>query len=284
MSNEPVRVFIGSGEASAVERRVLIHSLKKHSSRPLDLYVFNGTHNAVEHNDEPPFAAPMPLEIKYRNITEFSLYRFLIPEVCGFEGKAIFLDSDIVALDDIAKLWDMDMGDAAILAVPEYAENNWATSVMLLDCARARFNLPEYFRNIDNGVYNYAEMSRFDPAFREFHDIKLSPIDRSWNSFDYHDKETHCIHYTNLSMQPWKFPNHPYGELWFEYLHEALEAGALTQELINLTITRGYIRPDIMAGNWREAAAGSGPRKKKLSPAKKVVREIKRFFRGKKAA
>ncbi len=60
---QPVRVFIGSGEASLLERKTLIHSLRKHTSRPLDLYVFNGTHNAIEHNDEPPVLANLPLWI-----------------------------------------------------------------------------------------------------------------------------------------------------------------------------------------------------------------------------
>ena len=61
MSSQPVRVFVGSGEASLLERKTLIHSLRKHTRRPLDLYVFNGTHNAIEHNDEPPQLAPMSL-------------------------------------------------------------------------------------------------------------------------------------------------------------------------------------------------------------------------------
>ena len=61
MSTTPVRVFIGSGEASVLERKTLLFSLRAHLRRPLDVYVFNGTHNAVEHNDEPPRLAPMSL-------------------------------------------------------------------------------------------------------------------------------------------------------------------------------------------------------------------------------
>ncbi|NEP28176.1 MAG: glycosyl transferase, partial [Moorea sp. SIO3I6] len=72
-NQERVRVFIGSGEASLVERKVSIYSLRKHSHRELDIYVFNGTHNAIEHNDDQPYLAPMSLRVKYRNTTEFSL-------------------------------------------------------------------------------------------------------------------------------------------------------------------------------------------------------------------
>jgi hypothetical protein len=55
----PVRVFIGSGEVSRIERKVLIHSMRKHSRRELDIYVFNGTHNTIERNDDPPVEAAL---------------------------------------------------------------------------------------------------------------------------------------------------------------------------------------------------------------------------------
>src|SRR4051794_9455012 len=104
---ERVRVFIGSGEASLLERKTAIYSLRKHTKRELDIYVFNGTHNAIELNDGEPFLAPMSLQVKYRNITEFSLYRFLIPEICDHRGRAIYIDSDTVCLTDIGELFDV---------------------------------------------------------------------------------------------------------------------------------------------------------------------------------
>lgn len=113
---ERIRVFIGSGEASLLERKVAIYSLRKHTNRELDIYVFNGTHNAIELNDEEPFLAPLSLKLKYRNITEFSLYRYLIPQLCNYQGKAIYIDSDIICLSDIGKLFDSPLGDGDFLA------------------------------------------------------------------------------------------------------------------------------------------------------------------------
>ena len=62
---DPIRIFIGSGEASVLERKTLIYSLHKHSKRNLDIYVYNGTHNAIEYNEEEPFLAPLSLKLKY---------------------------------------------------------------------------------------------------------------------------------------------------------------------------------------------------------------------------
>ena len=114
---QPVKVFIGSGEASLLERKTLIYSLRKHSRSPLDIYVFNGTHDSIERNDEPPIPAGMSLRVKYKNFTEFSNYRFMIPQICDYTGRAIFLDSDTICLADIAGLFNAPMGeDCAVLA------------------------------------------------------------------------------------------------------------------------------------------------------------------------
>src|SRR5215813_12482748 len=124
MASDPVKIFIGSGEQSLLERKVLIFSLHKHTQRQLDIAVFNGTHNAIERDGQPPALAPLPLDLKYRNQTEFSLYRYLIPELCTFKGRAIYLDSDIVCLSDIGDLFDLPMGDCDFLAKREYAEGD----------------------------------------------------------------------------------------------------------------------------------------------------------------
>jgi hypothetical protein len=55
---EHIKIFIGSGEASVLERKTLIYSLYKHTKRKLDIYVFNGTHNAIEHNQAEPILTP----------------------------------------------------------------------------------------------------------------------------------------------------------------------------------------------------------------------------------
>src|SRR6267378_6473230 len=124
MNSTKVKLFIGSGEQSLLERKVLIYSIQKHTQRNLDIYVFNGTHNAIETSDGAPAPAPLPLHLKYRNLTEFSLYRYLIPELCSFEGKAIYLDSDMVCLRDIGELFDCSIDGHDFLAKQAYADQD----------------------------------------------------------------------------------------------------------------------------------------------------------------
>lgn len=249
-----VRVFIGSGEASLLERKVLIYTLRKHTKRALDIYVFNGTHNAIEKNDEPPFLAPMSLRAKYQNITEFSNYRFYIPQICNYSGRAIYLDSDMLCLHDIGDLFDLPMNDYDFLAKREAYSNIgrecWGLSVMLIDCSRARFDFEGYLDDIQAGKYTYSDVHQMTPKFLSFHPFSIGEIDPNWNVFDYYDENTKIIHYTNLFTQPWKFPNHPYGELWFEYFSEARKEGWITDRDIELSKMRNYVRQDILNGNF----------------------------------
>ena len=253
MSAQPVKIFIGSGEQSLLERKVLIYSLHKHARRELDISVFNGTHNAVEKEGQGPKPAPLPLDLKYRNQTEFSLYRYLIPELCDYRGHAIYLDSDTVCLRDIGSLFDLPIGEHDFLAKREYAESDgekmWGLSVLLINCERSRFPLREIFDEIDRGEYTYTEFSQMGKRFLARRPYQIAELDPSWNSFDQADADTKLIHYTNLFSQPWKFPGHPHGNLWFKYLSEARGEGFVSDQDIDLTIQRGYARSDLRDGN-----------------------------------
>jgi hypothetical protein len=247
----PVRVFIGSGEASLVERKTLIYSLRKHTRRPLDIYVFNGTHNAIEHNDAEPVAAPLSLKVKYQNRTEFSNYRFLIPELCGGEGRAIWLDSDMICLADIGELFDTAMDGCDFLAAPETnaGPGSWALSVMLIDCSRCRFDIEMVFREIDQGLYSYTDFHQMRSRFLARHPYRIGGLSRSWNMLDRHDDQTKIIHYTGLYTQPWKYRDHPYGELWFRYFNEARMVGDVSDWDIELSKFRSAVRLDLLEGN-----------------------------------
>jgi Glycosyl transferase family 8 len=253
MSSDTVQVFIGSGEASLLERKVAIYSLKKNSKRNLNIYVFNGTHNAVELNEEEPYLAPLSLRLKYRNGTEFSLYRFLIPQICNHQGKAIYIDSDVICLEDIGALFDTDLNGHSFLtkgdAYSHAQGKTWGLSVMLIDCEKTRFDLETIFDDIDNNKYSYNDFSRMSARFLQHHPYSIGELDPKWNEFDRYDSRTKLIHYTNLETQPWKHPHHPYGKLWFQYFEEAIAAGYVTQKDIELSLVRSYVRRDIMKGN-----------------------------------
>jgi len=89
----------------------------------------------------------------------------------------------------------------------------------------------------------------FTKKFRSFHNIKIKSYDDKWNSFDYYDKDTRLLHYTNLHQQPWKYHNNKYGKIWFKYFFECVNKKIITDEDIQKSIDRSYVRQDIMDGN-----------------------------------
>jgi lipopolysaccharide biosynthesis glycosyltransferase len=246
---EKIRVFIGSGEASAIERKVLIYSIKKNTVKDVDICVFNGTHDALEKNEEPPERINMSLRAKYRNFTEFSNYRFLIPKLCNYEGRAIFMDSDTICIGDLGELFFQDMKGNDLLAKKNAYGNlgkqRWGLSVMLIDCARCKFDLETYLDEVEEEKYSYTDFHQLSPEFQNYHPFKVGELDPAWNDFDHYDGNTKVIHYTNLYSQPWKSPGHKFGAIWFKYFKEAREAGAVTDEDINKAVLRSYVRKDL---------------------------------------
>jgi len=256
-------VFVGSGDASRIERGVLEYSLLRHSTQPYDLHVYNGSEGSVENGADSVWKPEVLAALRGRRFaTEFSLFRYVIPELCNFHGRALYLDSDMICLGDIAELASLPLPDGAWFAsvpgaYPEIGPERWALSVMVIDCARCRFDLQSIFAGIERGEYTYTEFSQMAPRFLARHPVPIAPLSPSWNSFDTYNSETRLIHYTDLDRQPWKFKYHPAGGLWHRYLMEALQHGTLTEDLLRRAIDNRSVRPDIKLGpngpnGWRE--------------------------------
>lgn len=250
----PVRIFIGSGAASLLERKTLIHSIRKHTRRELEIWWYDGTakrleNEAGEKRDCPEPSIPRNLAFA----TEFSLFRFLVPEICGHEGRAIYLDSDTVVLADIGELHDIPLHGAQFAArpdaYPEIAPRRWALSVMVIDCATCRFDLASVFGLVSEGRFTYPEFVQMGRRARDFLPYVIQPLPDAWNAFDRRDPTTRLVHYTDLGRQPWKYRYHPHGELWFEYFREACRSGSITDADVDDSIARRYVRADIRLGN-----------------------------------
>lgn len=257
-------MFIGSGEATIVERKVLIYSLHRRTRRQLDIRILNGTHNAVEfHGRVEPLS--LPLRLKYRHgETEFGLCRYLIPGLMGGAGRALYLDSDTLCLGDIGELFDCPLGDADLLALPRAPGDGWVTAVMLMDCAKTRFDVPAIFAAIDRREFTQRDFMTMRPPYLARFPARIGSIDPAWHALDVCGARTKLVHYTDLARQPWRWPNHPYGRLWFRYLREASAAGHLSEADIDLAIIRGNVRRDLRtAFGWRERIGAALARRRR---------------------
>lgn len=206
---QPVRIFMGTEPGQHRATRVFVWSVMKHRdpARVYEIHLMSD----IAGIDRAGWK------------TGFTNYRYCIPHFAGNAGRAIYNDVDQVYLADPGEMFDLDMGDAGVLAISE-KEN----SVMLIDCEKmARHwsidavkagKLHDHFKGAmsDNGLFG-----------------ALAGV---WNCRDgeHPIEQTKCLHYTTLHTQPWEpFPDQlryqpsPLAYVWYDLEKEADEAGVL---------------------------------------------------------
>ena len=114
---DKVRVFIGTEPNQWLPKEVLRWSIRRRTTCELEF-------RELKH---------IPLNLKTHNA--YAFYRFSVPEMCAYGGRAIYLDPDIVMLADIEGLYHLDMQGHGALARKRglEADAGYHTGVMLLD-------------------------------------------------------------------------------------------------------------------------------------------------------
>ena len=114
---QPHRVFIGYDPSQHVSFEVLKYSLHKHASEPIDVQAIDATKIDFRREQDPLQSTP------------FTYTRFLVPWLCDYEGTALFMDSDMLALGDVSELFHLPM-DGLALRVRQHDYNPEATVKM----------------------------------------------------------------------------------------------------------------------------------------------------------
>ncbi|HXH22452.1 MAG TPA: glycosyltransferase [Dehalococcoidia bacterium] len=230
----PVRVFVGTDRTQRLAARVLEFSIKRSASMTVEF---------VPMCDLP---VPTPKDPANRPRTGFSFARFLIPSLCGYQGRAIYLDADMLVFDDITRLWEWPMGDADVVCAeaPTSSGRIRQYSVLVLDCAKLSWRIDEIVKGLDEGRYTYKQL---------MYDFCIVPPSRiaaglppEWNSLEkYEPGRTRLLHYTDMPTQPWVSDGNPHGHLWYTMVREALAEGFLGSEEIYREVRAGHVSPDL---------------------------------------
>ena len=231
----PVRVYVATTEGQMLAVRVLEYSILKHAS--LSVRVFPLHRSGID--------IPTPREESNRPRTPFSFQRFLIPECARYQGRAVYMDSDMQVFKDIRHLWTLPFEGADVLAVagdpklgrvPQF-------SVMLLDCASLDWNIRDIVGRLDVGELSYEDL-----MYRMVLSQKIrADVPRIWNSLEsYREDETALIHYTDMETQPWVSTRNPRGYLWVRELIEAVENGSISLDDVGENVRKKQVRPSLL--------------------------------------
>ena len=221
-----IRVFIGYDDREAAAFGVLSHSIHARSTEPVSIAPLRLTElSGIYKRPRDPLQS-----------TDFSFSRFLTPYLCGYEGWAVFMDCDMLVLDDLAKLWRLRDQRYAVQVVKhvhvpregvkflgavqtKYAKKNWS-SVMLMNCAKCTALTPDYV-NAASGL----ELHQF--KWLEG-DHLIGEIPPAWNhlvGYDPPRRDASLVHYTIGGPYFEAYRDCEYAREWFAERDAMLRVG-----------------------------------------------------------
>lgn len=242
-NTETIQIYVGTDRSQRIGVQVLEHSIALHTQRPFQLH-------SLEH-----VVLPEPKDKRQLARTGFSFSRFAIPELAGKQGKAIYMDADMLVFADIAALWDIPMNGHKMLIQSDVISDRWGaawlrarrrpkqTAVCVLDCEHLDWQAEAIIAGLD-GQYTYKELMSELCILQEHELGYLVPPE--WNSLEYWDSSTCNLHYTDMQTQPWVSALNRNGYLWVASLQQMLMQGALSREEIEKEVELGYARPSLL--------------------------------------
>ena len=236
MTAEPIRVYVGAVQSHRLLFEVLRWSIRRHTPRTVEVRSLGELLGAD---------LVLPKRPENRPGTPFSFQRFAVPMLAGWQGRALYVDSDQLVLRDIAELYDLPMRFARLLRRarrgPDGHPGKRASSVMLMRCDRLRKWSPQRIADdLDQGRYSYERLMKLGPVWLK------GAFPRHWNSFDHCEPgRTGLLHYTSKPRQPWLSRVHPWEGPWFEALFSGLDAGEVSPQAVELALAQGWVRPSL---------------------------------------
>ena len=170
--------------------------------------------------------------------TSTTYYRLFIPELYPQYDKVLYIDSDVTILTDIAGLYNQEIGDNLVAAIPdgavqtievfqEYVEkvigvidynNYFNAGILLMNLKELRkYKFQEKFLYLLEKV-KY-EVAQDQDYLNRLCKGRVKLLDDLWNKMPImgvSDKKPNIIHF-NLGFKPWHFDDIPYQEYFWEY-------------------------------------------------------------------
>ena len=222
-----IPVFIGYDGRETVAYNVLAHSINARASQPVTIapLMLSQLKNIFQRERHP------------LQSTDFSFSRFLTPYLSDYTGWSVFMDCDMLMLDDIARLWALRDERYAVMAIKhdhvpkeerkflnepqsKYEKKNWS-SVMLFNNARCRALTPEYV-NTASGL----DLHQFKWLGN---DALIGALPGRWNhlvGYNPPRADAALVHYTLGGPYFDVYRDCEYSKAWFAERDAMLHAGA----------------------------------------------------------
>ncbi len=220
-----MRIFVGYDEREAIGFHVLANSIMRLASEPVSVTpLCLGNLKGIYTR-------------KYQDqSTAFSFSRFLVPYLCGYQGWALFMDSDMLARADLTEIIrSITIGDHrhdALVCQHDYApkkttkfldnrqtiypKKNW-TSFMLFNNRRCEALTPDYVNSRPASELHQMMWAR---------SIGQLPLEWNWLVGEYEfSHEVKVAHFTNGLPCFKEYKACDYAQEWFNERERTLAGG-----------------------------------------------------------
>lgn len=216
-------VFVGYDEREAAAINTCVSSIIRRASRPVSItYLAKNQIN---------FTNPKKLKEGYPQSNAFIFSRFLIPYLQNFNGWALFIDGDMILLDDVTNILNHTDSKYAVMVVKhdyktkfpikylgavnqDYPRKNWS-SVVLWNCGHPANKVltKEYVEN-STGEHLH--------RFQWLSDDEIGELPKEWNWLEAeypYNKDAKLVHWTVSGPYFHETEHCDYSEQWRnEYL------------------------------------------------------------------
>lgn len=223
MSDDVIKIYVGTDAHMKKAEIALEYSIRAHTKSKIDIVWMDASRGGIWSGWGIGREAGNPYSADGWS-TDFTNFRFAIPEANEFKGRAIYLDADMILVRDIKELFDMPMKRPCMRQ-----QDNM--DVILYDCSAFK-DLP-WWPSMEEMKTNGWNLSKYSNLLMEHTMAAAMPL--IWDCQDgknYDPARTGLIHYTDMNTQPWKpypevfkYPPHPRPDmvaLWEKYYQEGL--------------------------------------------------------------
>jgi len=217
---QPLRVFVGFDPREAVAFHVCVHSIIRHASVPVSI-------TPLALNTLAGF-----YEETHEGTNAFVHSRFLVPYLCGYKGQALFIDGDMVLMDDVAKLFQYLPNDCDVAVCKhdyktkhpvkywgqpnkDYPKKQWS-SVVLWNCSYPANEAltPDYVAKASS-----QHLHRFE-WIKDERRIGSIPLEWNWLCDEQPHNETAKLYHWTLGIPAISaYEDADHCQIWFDELH-----------------------------------------------------------------
>ena len=262
MNKQLIPVFFSCDEAYAPYLAVAIKSLIENGNTDKHIYEINVLNTDISDDNKKKILnlAQEGYDIIFRDVSKqiadiekelesrlrdyYSLsiyYRIFIPNLFKDYDKVLYLDADIVIVDDVANLYNLEMGDnllagttdGVVRLVDEFKDyvvdavgvDKWEdyinSGVLVMNTKGLReAKIEEKFLYLLT-KYNFDTVAPDQDYLNALCKNRITHFEKYWDFMpnvdaDYRDEDLHLIHY-NMFQKPWNYPDMRCAEYFNKY-------------------------------------------------------------------